>query len=453
MLIMRASITWIFSFVLGSLVLPVQAQPLEGYVREGLQNSLVLQQTDISVQQAASALREAKGLFLPKVQLNAAYTSGYGGRSISFPIGDLLNPVYTTLNQMTQSNSFPQVENVNQNFFPQNFYDVKLHTTVPIWNSTIQENRDLRLQMVELQSMDLDTYRRELIRSIRVAYYQYCQSLHGLSIYAAAAKLAAEAERVNQRLLDNGAGLPAYVIRAHSEVEQLEARQAEAGYTSRVAQSYFNFLLNKPLDSPIDTTGSYAFTQLRANAEALEGVENKEELKRLRQAMVVQAQAIELSKSQLMPTLGGFVDVGMQAEQFRVNEDAPYLLFGVQLDVPIFSGFSNTEKIARARLDLERTRLQSESVRQQLELQAVVAANQYLGACRNQTAAQSRLNAAATYQQLIERAFREGKSSFIETVEARQQYLQAAEQLNISHFNVRIADAELAFALAEDALN
>ena len=49
-----------------------------------------------------------------------------GGRAIDFPIGDLLNPVYSTLNALTQTNQFPQVENESITFLPHNFQETKI---------------------------------------------------------------------------------------------------------------------------------------------------------------------------------------------------------------------------------------------------------------------------------------------------------------------------------------
>ena len=40
-------------------------------------------------------------MFLPDISMNARYTVARGGRIIEFPVGDLLNPVYITLNMLT----------------------------------------------------------------------------------------------------------------------------------------------------------------------------------------------------------------------------------------------------------------------------------------------------------------------------------------------------------------
>src|SRR5688500_14228397 len=101
---------FLFGLVLaGSTGLVASAQPLEDYGQDGLKSNRVLQQKHISLQQAQQSLKAAKSYFLPTVTVLADYTSGDGGRSIAIPIGDLLNPVYSSLNQMTQSDAFPQV--------------------------------------------------------------------------------------------------------------------------------------------------------------------------------------------------------------------------------------------------------------------------------------------------------------------------------------------------------
>jgi outer membrane protein len=78
----------------------VSAQgPLDEYVAVALQSNLVLKEKSVSLDKAMLAIREAKTLFGPTVSLETQYTVAQGGRAISLPVGDLLNPVYATLNQ------------------------------------------------------------------------------------------------------------------------------------------------------------------------------------------------------------------------------------------------------------------------------------------------------------------------------------------------------------------
>ena len=68
------------------------------------------------VAQRLAALDQARALYLPSLDLSARYTRANGGRTIDFPVGDLLNPVYATLNQITGSARFPAVQNQEINF-------------------------------------------------------------------------------------------------------------------------------------------------------------------------------------------------------------------------------------------------------------------------------------------------------------------------------------------------
>jgi hypothetical protein len=123
-----------------------QTSALDDYVKEAFQRNIALQQKSIQVEKAMLALKTAQSLYQPTVAFQGAYQSGEGGRSIAFPVGDLLNPVYSTLNALTRSNAFPQIANVETNFFPRDFYDMKLQTTMPIFNKDLSYNKQIQQQ-------------------------------------------------------------------------------------------------------------------------------------------------------------------------------------------------------------------------------------------------------------------------------------------------------------------
>ena len=93
---------------------------LDGYIREGLANNAALKTAQFDVERNLNALEQAQTLFMPQVNFQMQYTLAVGGRSQSLPIGDLLNPVYSTLNKLTQSSSFPSIENQAIKFLPNN---------------------------------------------------------------------------------------------------------------------------------------------------------------------------------------------------------------------------------------------------------------------------------------------------------------------------------------------
>ena len=84
---------------------------LDSYIKTALNNNETVKQQQFLLTKSLYALKEAKSLFLPSVGFIGTYTLAEGGRTGDIPVGDLVNPVYETLNQLTGTNNFPQLQN------------------------------------------------------------------------------------------------------------------------------------------------------------------------------------------------------------------------------------------------------------------------------------------------------------------------------------------------------
>ncbi|HCZ34471.1 MAG TPA: TolC family protein [Cytophagales bacterium] len=437
---MRTPLIKALIFCLITAIVPVFAQqPLDGYIETGLKNNLVLQQKNIGLDKALLALKVANGMFSPSLTLLGNYTTGDGGRSISFPVGDLLNPVYSTLNQLTGTDNFPTIENVNQNFFPRDFYDVRARASMPILNTDLIYNRKIKAQQTLLQEAEVAIYKRELIRNIKVSYYNYLAAQQGVLIYKSALARAEEGKRVNESLLENGKGLPAYILRSQSELENTKAQLADAERQVENAQLYFNFLLNRDATAEILTQESV----LNVEESNLNTTQNREELLQLQTATHIQQDVQEMTRLFWMPRISGFIDLGAQGEQMKYNRNANYYLLGVQLEVPLFAGFTNRHKIAQSRLDVKSVDLTLQHTTRQMNLGLETSRNAFLSAQQNYRSAQKQVEAAQSYQRLIEKGYKEGANTFIESVDARTQLTGAQLQLALNQYRVLIAMANL----------
>jgi len=178
-----------------SLPLLGQKSVLDTYIATAFQQNITVQQKSIQVEKAMIALKTAQSLYQPNLSFQGAYQSGEGGRSIAFPVGDLLNPVYSTLNALTRTTQFPQISNVETNFFPRNFYDMKVQSTMPIYNKDLSYNKQLQSQQIELQQVDLSLYKRELVKQIKTAYFQYLLSLGLQKVYQNSLYVAQEGKK------------------------------------------------------------------------------------------------------------------------------------------------------------------------------------------------------------------------------------------------------------------
>ena len=425
--------------------------PLPGYINEGLSHNLVLQEKNISLEKSLLALKEAKSLFLPTSYFETQYTLAQGGRAIEFPVGDLLNPVYSTLNQLTNSTQFPQIKNVSEQFLPNNFYDVRIKTSMPIINTDLKYNKQIKEQQQVLDQTSIDQYRRELVKEIKVAFYSYQLATEAQHIYENALVLVQQNLRQMQSMLANGKGLPAYVSRASSEVKNVETQVQNAANERMKARAYFNFLLNKPIsDSVVTITPKLPATSI---LEATESISNREELKLLQTAKQVYGLQEKMYKSFRTPKLNAFVDLASQGFDFKVTNKSFFYLGGIQLSFPIFTGNRNLYKIEGSRLEQRAIDIRTTSTRQQLELAAFNSRNNALTSYNNYTASLQQQEAAQQYFKLIDRGYKEGVNSFIEFLDARNQLTTAQLQVTIQQYRYLAALASYERETASYTIN
>jgi outer membrane protein TolC len=420
--------------------LPVFSQKsvLDEYVATAFQQNITLQQKSIQVEKAMIALKTAQSLYQPTVAFQGGYQSGEGGRSIAFPVGDLLNPVYSTLNALTKSTAFPQISNVETNFFPRDFYDVKVQTTMPLYNKDISYNKQIQEQSLSLQRDDVTLYKRELVKQIKTAYYNYLLSLGLVKVYENSLNLALEGKKVNEKLVANGKGLPAYLLRSDSEIATIQAQIAEATKQNQAAQYYFNFLLNRELRAEIRidfevekaVAGVYSVTP---------GV--REELSLLSKSINIQETVLKMNESFYLPKLNGFVNLGSQSTLGNISSKSGYYFLGLQMDIPIFSGKRNLYKVKQTQLDIASAKNALDLSTKQFNMAAEIAQKNVQASIVSFQASTKSYEAASAYLRLIEKGYKEGVSTYLETVDARNQWMNATINYQLKQFNVLIAAA------------
>jgi len=151
---------------------------IERYVEQGLKNNLSLMQKEFSYRKSLEALSEARGMFMPSIVIEARYSRAGGGRIIDFPIGDLVNPVYSTLNQLLDvsgmpTQDFPALENRLIPFLREEEQDTKLRVVQPIFEPSVYYNYRIMSDLKDSGAADRDAFRRRLVADIKGAYFSY----------------------------------------------------------------------------------------------------------------------------------------------------------------------------------------------------------------------------------------------------------------------------------------
>ncbi|QEM03768.1 TolC family protein [Mucilaginibacter rubeus] len=443
----KTHIQYGFVLVAAALIAATSAKAqsrLDEYIREGLNSNQSIKQQDFVLEKNVYALKEAKSMFGPEVTFSTTYTKADGGRTIEFPTGDLFNGVYSTLNKLTGSNAFPQLQNQHILLNPDNFYDAKFRTTLPILNAELIYNKRIKAQQVDLQKTEVQLHKRELVKEIKTAYYNYSKAIYATGIYESSLRLVEESQRINTKLYDNSKVNRTVVLRSQNEVSRINASLTGAKKIAESARYYFNFLINRSLTDSIlldDITTLPAREQLLGNS-----VSGREELSKLRIAKDINGNLNGLAKSYIIPKLGTFIDLGSQAFDWKFNSQSRYYLLGVSLEWNLFSSGKNSYRVKQTIADREALASQTDYVQQQLLTELKVRQAAMQSAIAQYEAAQSQLKTSQTYYNDMVKLYKQGMAIYIELLDAQNQWIDA--QLNA---NIAIYDTWIAYTAIERA--
>jgi outer membrane protein TolC len=423
-----------------------QSSVLDSYVEEGLKTNLALQQQNISLEKNAAALQEAKAMFMPTLDLEARYSRAAGGRLIEFPIGDLLNPVYGTLNQLTESSQFPTVNNEAIPFLRPQEHETRLRFVQPILQPGLLYNYQIRHTQVDMQSHAVDVYKRQLKADIRSSYYTYLKTVRVIDLYKKVQSLQQENIAFNEKLFKNDKITYDVIYASKADLSETELKLAEAEKNRKVATAYFNFLLNKPLDSGIEADTVDTFKDILVPGEdeliAL-SLQNREEFKQMKSGIVASEQNLKLNRSRALPTLNLVVDYGFQGTNYRFTSNDDYVMGSLLLNWRIFGGMQNRSRVVQANLDKQRLQTQQSELQNQIQLQVTTAAENARVARQSIQTTTERLESARKYFSIVNKKYREGAALYIEYLSALTTLTNAGISKIVAEYDYQIKLIEL----------
>jgi outer membrane protein len=443
-------------------------EAVNSLVADALTANLELNGASAGVAERVAALDQARARYLPSLDFSARYSRADGGRTIDFPVGDLLNPAYATLNQLTGSSRFPAVANQEINFQRSREQDTKVSLTQPLYDPRISSARAAAQSQYESAAAGRAALAGRIERDMREAYYRWLQARAQIGIFDATLELAAENRRVNESLFKNGKITRDLVYRA--EADQLEVEQSQLGArnAARLAQSYVNLLRNAPFERelPITSVDDPDIERLRAGFASRTAqpqlalgslqdtaVRQRPELRQL-DALAAAAQAGErLALAAFKPRLNFAVDAGTQGETYGFGGDDRYVLASLVLRFNLFSGGSDQAAVAGARA-VEREAQASRTAQEQSIRFEVQQALQDLELNEaSLSTASKRVEAAAGALRIASRKRDLGQINQAEFIDSRRAMTDAQLNLNLTRFAALSNLAELEYALGTGARN
>lgn len=433
-----------------------QTEILNEYISYGLKNNLALKQKQFSLDQSLTDLKEARGMFFPSIGVNSRYTRAGGGRIIDIPVGDFVNPVNQGLNSLLPGSPYPtNIPNQQTKFLREKEHDTKISLVQPIIQPALFYNYSIRSNLSEIKLAEKNIYTRNLIADIQTAYYNYLKAEQVKLLYENTLLLLEENLRVSNSLLKNDKVTIDIVYRAKAELSEIEQKKLEADNDSDITASYFNFLLNKPLDSKIIIDSILVNNIVIPSLNDLEtnAVNHREELTQLSLAIETAGDNKGLAKSNYYPGLALAVDYGFQGEQYKFSKDDDYWMASVVLNWNIFNGFQDEAKSEKAEIEIKTLKARYEELKNMIRLQIKESFKNFVVATKTIEATNERYESYSRSFDIMKKKYKAGIASQLEYLDSQNKFIQSEMAKIIAEYNVLDTYSQLEKAAALIDLN
>ncbi|MFD2822292.1 TolC family protein [Lacinutrix iliipiscaria] len=259
-------------------------------------------------------------------------------------------------------------------------------------------------------------------------------------------------------------------LEEEESVEQLKITlsgvKSQLNNTERLQKlAYQMFNLTIGLDVEASTTLSDNLEVLTIKNVSLEllsaeeNVENTIDYKIAENDKVSKELLLKLEKSKSLPTLNTFINGGYTANSDKftfTNSDQKWFgssLFGVSLNIPIFSSGMRSASTQRARINLEKSLDDLTETQQKIKLQIASVKSDYQFAIEDYENKKENLNLAERIEKKNQTKFFEGIASSFDLRQAQTQLYSAQQELLQTMLDVINTKAELETVLNEISKN
>lgn len=428
-----------------------QSSVLNDYLKQALKDNLALQQKQFELEKSTAARREAAGLMLPSVGINARYSRADGGRTIEFPVGNLVNPIYDAVNDTRIRSGinpipFQYLENQSIPFLREKEQETKLRAVQPLFNPEIYYNYKIKSDLQRLAKYSVNIYKRALISEMKAAYFNYLKAVQVEKLLAEAKDLVKENLRVSRKLFENDLVTIGDVYRAQTELSKIDQKISEAAANRNASRSYFNYLRNRPLDESIEADSSLDITKQEYQPiEALkqQALKNREEIKQLNTVIEIAAKSKKLAGGAFLPTLNVVADYGFQGEDYRFDSEHDYWMVSGIMEWNLFNGFQDQAKREQAAIDKKKAETRLQEVERLIALQVDKTFDKIKVSRQSLIFAKNRRQSARESFRLVRKRYQQGMAAQIEFLDARNNLTEAEINFIITQYDYMIHYAAL----------
>ncbi len=439
---------------------PAVQRVADALVAEALQTNLGLASVEASVEQRLAVLDQVRAQFLPTIDLQLRYTDADGGREIVFPVGDLLNPVYGSLNELLEAAGqpapFTPIDNVSFRFLRDREQDSVVRLTQPIYDARLAAERRGAAYSYDAARFGLQAYRLRLARDVRQAYYRWLAAREAVGVLEATAALARENERVNESLHRNGKVTLDLKLRAEAERLEVEQQLVRVRAVEDLARRYLNLLCDAPLErEPEAAVVSDAdlprmalqIPPVRGPALEDQALGSRPELRELEAGVAAAGESERAAAAAFKPQFALAVDAGSQGAEWDYGDQDPYVMASLIVRFNLFNGGGDRAAIRAARARSAELAAGRSLAEQQIRIEVQQALSDLEVAEASLATAGRRVEAATAAYAIVAKKRDLGQVSPAEYLDAQRALTEARLNGNVTRFEALGALAQVEYAI------
>jgi OMF family outer membrane factor len=281
---------------------------------------------------------------------------------------------------------------------------------------------------------------QDVIFSTHDLYYQTKLAAEVAAIQQEALHFAQLYQKQVQQMFDQGLVSEYDLLRAKLEVKKLEPQVTEAEKNARLARQSFANFLNISDDSfeLIDDIAMPRMQEITLQSAVDEALQNRMELELSSIGVDVNRVLLRNEKGNYLPHIGlqaSYGYAGQDAEAIESDDWAHYYKVGVGFSMPLFTGFSNTAKIKKARHTLRQSEINHQDLTEKIELDVRNSYLQWEADMQAVAAQTDNVALAAKGLQIAQARYDNQVSNQLEVIDAQLQLKSA----KLSYMNAKYA--------------
>jgi outer membrane protein len=337
---------------------------LSEYINLALENNLDISLLRQNVEGASAERKEAFSEFLPKLSFQSRYSVAGGGREIIIDVNQFIGGMFPGM-------KFPVIE---ESFIRPHEQETKINATQVLFaGGAILNGYNAKSSMYDASKCNLESAMWNKRFEITEAYLSYLKAVELVKIKERVLNLSKEGYDITDAIFRQDKLLRSDLMRAKVNVSRAESDLAEAQEQKRLAQRYFNNLLNRDtfmeirepaltyddaakLDNFINTNLDDQMKEV--NSLEAQALGRRSEIASLDHSLDAMSRLKNIAFSEYLPKVILSVDYGWQGVEYSFTDKDDYYMASLVFQLNLFDGFGREARMEKAVLQLKELEIQ-----------------------------------------------------------------------------------------------